>query len=81
MAAGGIIGSEWSDVVPVSDTWTAASASTNTWTPITASSDTWYSNRLQDPYVEIDYWENGYTTDRYEFWAVSSVSSNNWVRQ
>jgi hypothetical protein len=80
-ATGQIIGEEWSDVIPQTDTWTEQSASSNIWTPVAPSSGTWFSNSLFDPYVEIDYWEDGYTDDRYDYWIKTTTVNDIWTRQ
>jgi|APGre2960657373_1045057.scaffolds.fasta_scaffold09233_5 hypothetical protein len=80
-ATGQIIGDEWVDTVPGANTWTQVSESNDTWTPVGAGSNVWFSNSLFDPYVEIDYWVDGYTDDRYDYWIKTSSVQDNWVRQ
>jgi hypothetical protein len=81
VAKGNIIGDEWADTVPSTDTWTQVAEVANVWTPVVAGPNTWFSNSLFDPYVEIDYWEDGYTDDRYDYWIKTSSTQDNWVRQ
>jgi hypothetical protein len=78
---GQIIGEEWSDVVPQTDTWTEQSASSNIWTPINPGSNFWRNSRFFDPYVDIDYWEDGYTDDRYDYWIKTTTVNDIWTRQ
>lgn len=61
VARGNIIGDEWADTVP--------------------GTNTWFSNSLLDPYVEINYWDDGYADDRYDYWIKTSSTQDNWVRQ
>jgi hypothetical protein len=51
------------------------------WADVPVVPNVWFSNKLFDPYVEIDYWEDGYTDDRYDYWIKQSSVQNNWVRQ
>jgi hypothetical protein len=80
-ANGQIIGEEWTDVPSVPNTWTEQSPSSNIWATVNPGSDFWRSSRFFDPYVEIDYWVDDYTDDRYDFWVKTTSVSDNWMRQ
>jgi hypothetical protein len=80
-ANGQIIGEEWADVPAIPNTWTEQSQSSNIWTTVNAESNTWFSSKLLDPYVEIDYWEDGYVDDQYDYWTRPSSQTNTWMRQ
>lgn len=51
------------------------------WVDVVPEANTWVSIRIQDPYVDIDYWEDGYTDDRYDYWTRPSISTDSWMRQ
>lgn len=80
-ATGQIIGDEWSDLIPGINTWSQVSEAINTWTPAVIGSNVWVNDRFFDPYVEIDYWEDGYADDRYDYWVKESSTQDNWTRQ
>lgn len=80
-AKGAIIGEDWIDTVPSIDSWSQISSVYYAWNPITSNITTWINTRSEDPYVEIDYWLDGYTDDRYDYWIKSSNVQDNWMRQ
>lgn len=80
-ANGQIVGEEWSDVVPTANNWTEQTVVENNWNIVNPENKVWFSNKLSDPYVEIDYWVDGYADDRYDYWVKSGNVQNNWARQ
>ena len=76
-----IIGDEWVDAIPGTNTWAQVEEITNTWTPVVSGSNFWVNSRFFDPYVEIDYWEDNYADDRYDYWVKESSTQDNWTRQ
>ncbi len=63
------------------NTWTEQTPSSNIWSVVNADANSWFSSKLADPYVEINYWEDGYVDDRYDYWIPQSGVTDTWARQ
>jgi len=51
------------------------------WVNVVPETNVWFDRKLFDPYVEIDYWEDGYADDRYDYWVKTPTINNTWMRQ
>jgi hypothetical protein len=51
------------------------------WKDVVPEANVWFNRKLFDPYVEIDYWEDGYTDDRYDYWIKTTTVNDIWTRQ
>lgn len=49
------------------------------WVDVAESANIWINLKKEDPYVEVGYWVDGYTTDIYDEWNPLSISIDSWT--